>query len=142
MTDNKKAREQKDGDYTHIVVVLDRSGSMMGLKADTIGGFNNFLTKQQEVKGKGTLTMVHFADDQRFVEDMSPLENLKALSNETYDPSGPSTALLDAIGRTINRVESTLNELDQKPDKVVFVIITDGLENSSREFNRSNNGND
>lgn len=137
MTDSKKAREQKDGDYTHIVVVLDRSGSMRGLKADTIGGFNDFLAKQQEVKGKGTLTMVHFADDQRFIEDMSPLENLKALTNETYDPSGSSTALLDTIGRTINRIENTLNGLEQKPDKVVFVIITDGQENSSREFSRS-----
>ena len=120
-----------------IYCLIDRSGSMANCVDDTIGGFNDFLAKQREVEGKGTLTMIHFADDQKLTEDMSSLENMKDLTSKTYDPSGSSTALLDTIGRTINRVESTLNELEQKPDKVVFVIITDGQENSSREFKRS-----
>jgi hypothetical protein len=132
----KNAREKKDGDYTHITVVLDRSGSMHSLKPDTMGGFNQFLDDQQKMDGKGTFTMVQFADTYRIQDDMAPLENAKALTEETYDPSGPSTSLLDAIGRTINHVESKLKGMEEGPDKVLFVIITDGQENSSKEFKR------
>lgn len=123
--------------YTHISVVLDRSGSMQSIIDDTIGGFNKFLTDQKGVDGKATITLVQFDDQYEVLKNMEPLENVSNLTSETYVPRG-STALLDAIARTINRVEQKILELENKPDKVIFVIITDGQENASREFNKNN----
>jgi len=123
--------------YTHISVVLDKSGSMESCLKDTIGGFNQFLKTQKELKGDATFTMVQFNCNYDMIVDMLPLKNVEELSNENYCPNG-GTALLDAIGRTINNVESKINDKDEnaKPEKVIFVIITDGEENSSKEFNR------
>jgi Mg-chelatase subunit ChlD len=135
MTTKEKPRS-KNGDYTHIAIILDRSGSMSSLKLDTIGGFNSFLKKQQEQDGKGTITLVQFATNHHIVDDMAPLEKAELLTNQNYDPSGGSTALLDTLGRSINHVESKIEDAKEKPDKVVFVVITDGLENDSREFSR------
>ena len=123
--------------YTHITVVLDKSGSMSSCLNDTIGGFNQFLKTQKEIEGEATVTLVQFNGNYDLAIDMSPLSNTDDLSKENYRPNG-STALLDAIGRTINRVEHQIEEKNgaQKPEKTIFVIITDGEENASREFTR------
>src|SRR5512133_906965 len=90
-----------NSDYTHIVVVLDRSGSMSGCRGITIEGFNTFLHKQQEVSGKGTITLVQFDNQYEVNYDFLPLQNAPLLNEESYVPCG-MTALLDAIGRTID----------------------------------------
>lgn len=126
----------KEG-YTHISVVLDRSGSMQSCLNDTIGGFNSFLEAQRDVDGEATATLVQFDDRYEVVYQMSPINDASDLTHETYTPRG-MTALLDSIGRTMNETEHTLSEMDEddKPEKVIFVIITDGEENASREFKR------
>jgi len=124
--------------YTHISVVLDKSGSMASCLNDTIGGFNQFIKTQKEVKGEATITLVQFNTNYDLIMDMVELNNTEDLNIRNYSPNG-YTALLDAIGRTINNVESKIEEKKKKdrPEKVIFVIITDGEENSSREFNHS-----
>ena len=121
--------------YTHISIILDRSGSMRSCLSDTIGGFNQFLSTQKEQPGEATMTMVQFDTEYERLIDMLPLSNAVDLNNENYIPRG-STALLDAVGRTINHVEHQINEKEEKerPEKIIFVIITDGEENASREF--------
>jgi len=128
----------KEG-YTHISVVLDRSGSMQSCLNDTIGGFNSFLQAQRDVEGEATVSLIQFDDQYEVVCQMTPIIDALGLTHETYTPRG-MTALLDAIGRTMNETEHALSEMgeDEKPEKVIFVIITDGEENSSREFQRDN----
>lgn len=123
--------------YSHIAVILDRSGSMASCQADTIGGFNTFLSAQKALGGEATITMIKFDNEYDIMCEMVSINDAVELSNENYVPRG-GTALLDAIGRTINRVEHALNEKTEaeKPEKVIFVIITDGEENKSHEFTR------
>jgi len=125
--------------YTHISVIIDKSGSMANTQTDTIGGFNTFLKEQQDIEGTGTLTLIQFDDRYEVHENMSPLSGAVSLNKKTYAPRG-STALLDAIGKTINLTEGNLKEMKKKdyPEKVIFLIITDGEENASREFKKSN----
>ena len=122
---------------THITIILDKSGSMQSCLNDTIGGFNQFLNTQKEVEGEATITLVQFNSQYNLLMDMVPLTGAEELTKRSYSPNG-GTALLDAIGRTINNVEAKINEKseDEKPEKVIFVIITDGEENESREFTR------
>ena len=118
---------------TEIVFILDRSGSMSGLENDTIGGFNGFIKKQTEA-GQTTLTTVLFDDKYEILHNGIDAEKV-VLTGKEYFTRG-STALLDAIGKTINDVGKRLNETPEskKPGKVIMVITTDGLENSSQEF--------
>jgi len=123
--------------YTDITIVLDRSGSMDCVKDDTIGGVNQFLKSQQAVPGEATFSLVQFDN---VIEDVVwgvPLGAAQPLTSETFVPRG-STALLDAIGQTIDRVGQSLAAMNEpeRPDKVVFVIVTDGLENASSVFTR------
>lgn len=120
---------------TDISVVLDRSGSMQAIANDVIGGFNTFLKEQQETSGEATLTLAQFDDMYEVVHDNKPLNTVPPLTSKTFVPRN-GTALLDAIGRTVNATGKRLSDLPeaQRPDKVVFVIITDGQENASREF--------
>lgn len=122
--------------YTHISVVLDRSGSMQSVLHDTIGGFNSFLNEQKKVAGTGTLTLVQFDNVYEIVNDFVDLKQVEPLTEKTFQPRG-STALLDAIGRTINETGKKLSEFAEqdRPEKVVIVILTDGEENASRECN-------
>lgn len=125
--------------YTDITVVLDRSGSMSPTKSDTIGGFNSFLKDQKEVEGDARLTLVQFADTytNSFTDrDIKSVENLNEI---TYQPTGPATALLDSLGKAIGETGTRLSNLQEseRPEKVVFVVITDGLENASREFKKA-----
>lgn len=124
--------------YTDINIVLDRSGSMDTVKDDTIGGFNAFLKAQQEAPGEATITLAQFDDVYEVVYQTINIKDAKPLNSATFVPRG-STALLDAIGRTINEVGAKLSKLseDQRPAKVVFVILTDGHENASKEFTRA-----
>jgi uncharacterized protein YegL len=126
-------------EYTHISIVLDKSGSMLSCLNDTVGGFNSFLKAQKEVDGEATITLVQFNESYDIAIDMKPLSESSDLNNQSYRPHG-NTALLDAIGKTINDVESKINDMDedQQPEKVIFVIITDGEENASREFKHEN----
>lgn len=122
-------------DYTDIVVVIDRSGSMESVKEDTIGGFNTFLEAQKNVEGKATFTFVQFDDIYELIHNGADIQVIQPLNYETYVPRG-WTALNDAICRTINTTGVRLASLseEERPEKVIFVIITDGKENKSQEF--------
>jgi len=118
-----------------IAVVLDRSGSMESIRKDTIGGFNSFLGEQKKVPGKCLFTMAQFDTEYETLCRNIPLEDAQPLTHETFVPRG-GTALFDAICRTLNTVEQDLSELEKtasKPQKIYFIIITDGDENSSKE---------
>jgi hypothetical protein len=121
---------------TDITIILDRSGSMESVKQDTIGGFNSFLSEQQKVEGEASLSLVQFDDQYEVVYEDKNINSADRLTERTFQPRG-STALFDAIGRTVNAVGRRLAALPEKerPDKVLFVIMTDGFENASREFN-------
>lgn len=113
-----------------IVFLLDRSGSMSGSESDTIGGFNNYIKKNKNNKFETNVTTILFDDRYEVLHDRINIKDVKELTNEDYYVRG-STALLDAIGKTIN----TLDREDT--DKVLFVITTDGYENASREYDNN-----
>lgn len=122
---------------SHIVVALDKSGSMQEVRDDAIGGFNRFLEDQQKEPGQATITLVLFDHLYHCVLDFVDLKQAEPLNATTYAPNG-NTALLDAIGRTIDDVGKKLAALpeDDRPEKVVFAILTDGMENSSSDYTR------
>lgn len=120
---------------TEIVYILDRSGSMSGLEQDTIGGYNSFLEKQKKEEGDAVVTTVLFDDKYDMVHDHVDINKVNPLTGKEYFARG-MTALVDAIGKTINHVGNRHKyALDSEvPAKTVFVITTDGLENASHEF--------
>jgi Mg-chelatase subunit ChlD len=126
-------------DYTHLAVILDRSGSMESIRDDTIGGFNAFLNEQKQQPSKATLTLVQFDDQDPYevIHQVKTVQEVPEITRETYVPRA-STPLLDAIGRGINDLEKSVADMKEgdRPSKVVFVVITDGQENASREFRR------
>lgn len=126
--------------YTHITVILDRSGSMESIREDMIGGFNAFLKEQQGADGVATLTLVQFDTQAPYevVHSFKLIQAVRPLTAATYVPRG-GTPLLDALGRGINDLDATLARMGEndRPAKVVFVIVTDGMENASREFSRN-----
>lgn len=119
---------------TEIVFLLDRSGSMAGLENDTINGFDAFIEKQRHANGTTLVTAVLFDHEYQLLWDGISAADARLTSNEYYVRG--STALLDAVGKTILDVGRRLAMLPkgERADKVIFVITTDGLENSSREF--------
>ncbi len=123
---------------TELVFILDRSGSMGGLESDTIGGFNAMLEKQKKQEGEVHITTVLFDDKYEKIHDRFPIGQVRALTPEDYYVRG-CTALLDAIGRTIHQMALVQKHLpeEERAEKVIFVITTDGLENASREYSRS-----
>jgi hypothetical protein len=122
---------------TDINVVLDRSGSMSSVRTDTIGGFNTFLKAQKEAVGEANFTLAQFDHEYEIVHNGVGIQTVPELTAETFVPRG-NTALLDAIGRTINETGARLSKLpdDERPAKVIFVILTDGAENASHEFTK------
>ncbi|MEH7455066.1 vWA domain-containing protein [Gottfriedia acidiceleris] len=122
---------------TEIIFLIDRSGSMVGLESDTIGGFNAFMKKQSSFDGETNVTTVLFDDQYEVLWNGRNAHEVK-LTDKEYFVRG-TTALLDAIGKTILNVGNRLslcNEME-RPAKVIFVITTDGLENASVEFTYS-----
>ncbi|MFC0190061.1 VWA domain-containing protein [Fictibacillus aquaticus] len=121
-------------ELTEIIFLLDRSGSMAGLESDTIGGFNAFVKKQSQLAGETRLTTVLFDDQYEVLWDGIHAKDA-VLTKEDYYVRG-CTALLDAVGRTINDVGNRLSKAkeEDRPGKVIFVITTDGMENSSIEY--------
>ena len=115
--------------------ILDRSGSMGGLEADTIGGYNSLLNTQKEVEGEAFMSTILFDQSTELFHDRIDLKGVKPLSKKDYQVGG-STALLDAIGFGISKITKAIKqtEADYQPEKVMVVIITDGEENSSRNY--------
>ena len=130
----KTTKENKNY-LTEMVFILDKSGSMSGLESDTIGGFNSLIKKQQSEAGKCLVTTVFFSDSKETVHDRVPLEKIKPMSDKDYIPMG-CTALYDSVGSTISHISNVHKYIRKEdvPDKTVFVIITDGYENASREY--------
>ena len=124
-------------ELTEIVLLLDRSGSMSGLEADTIGGFNGLIEKQKSLPGRALVTAVLFDHRVEVLYDRLPLEQVKPMTREDYYVRG-STALLDAVGSTITRIRTMQNRLpeSERPGKTLFVITTDGMENASVDYSR------
>ena len=122
---------------TEIIFVIDKSGSMAHLSADTIGGFNGFIESQKAMEDKATLTTILFDTNWKVLHDGVDIKEVKPMTGSDYVACG-GTAMLDAIGEMINRVQDRHDELgEEKPDNVLFVITTDGEENSSRTFKKS-----
>jgi len=122
---------------TEIIAILDRSGSMMGLERDTIGGFNSFVEEQKKVEGECNVTLVLFDNDYDVLYEARALNEVPELTGKEYFARG-STSLYDAIGKssqTAGARFAAMTEAD-RPEKVIVLIITDGYENTSREFTR------
>jgi uncharacterized protein YegL len=120
---------------TELVFILDKSGSMCGLEKDTIGGFNSMLEKQKAVDGECIITTVLFDNNYELLHDRIDIRAVNPITEKEYQVGG-STALLDAIGRTIHKIGNAQKNTtdDYRAEKVMFVIITDGEENASREY--------
>ena len=123
---------------TELVFILDKSGSMAGLEKDTIGGFNSMLQKQRDLDGECRITTVLFDNRYELLHDRIDIRAVSPMTDREYQVGG-STALLDAIGLTVQKLVSVQKNTaeEYRAEKVMFVIITDGEENSSREFSRS-----
>ena len=124
-----------NNNLSELVFILDKSGSMSGLEADTIGGFNSMLQKQQALPGECRITSVLFDNNYELLHDRIDIRAVSPLSEKEYQVGG-STALLDAMGRTINKIAAVQKNTapEYRAENVIFVIITDGMENSSREY--------
>lgn len=122
---------------TEMVFILDRSGSMSHLQNETIGGFNSMIEKQKKEPGEAFVTTVLFDGQYELLHDHVNIQDVKPITDREYYARG-MTALLDAVGRTINSVGERLSKTpeEERPGHVIFVITTDGAENASREFTK------
>ena len=127
-------------DQSHITVILDRTGSMDSIRDDVIGGFNGFLAEQQSASTATTFTLVQFdsQDPYEVLHAAKPIGDVTPLTREQYVPRA-STPLYDAMGRGILDLESTIAKKPKgkRPTKIIFVVVTDGAENASQEFDRA-----
>lgn len=121
---------------TELVFILDRSGSMSGLEQDTIGGFNSMIEKQKKEAGEVLVSTVLFDSTCTVIHDRLPLERVPRMTEEEYFTRG-CTALLDAVGGAIRHIGNIQRyaRREDVPEKTMFVITTDGMENASREYN-------
>ena len=121
-----------------MVFIIDKSGSMSGLESDTIGGFNSNIDKQLETGENVLVTTVLFDTNFSTLHDRINISKVEKMTRKDYCPGG-GTALCDAVGNTVNRIKYAQQYLkeEERPNKTMFVIITDGQENSSREFSSS-----
>lgn len=120
---------------TEIVFILDRSGSMSGLEADTIGGYNSLLEKQKKEEGEAIVSTVLFDDRQEVLHDRVNLDRMKPMTDEEYYVRG-CTALLDAVGGAIHHIGNVHKYAreEDRPEKTLFIITTDGMENASCRY--------
>lgn len=120
---------------TELVFILDRSGSMSGLEKDTIGGFNSMLDKQREIGEEVLISTVLFDDKEILLHDRKSIKEIKNLTEHDYYVGG-CTALLDAVGNSIKRINEAQKAMpeDERPAKTMFVITTDGMENASQKY--------
>ena len=126
---------------TEIAYILDRSGSMQSMQEPAVTAFNQFVKSQLDVPGDARLTLVLFDDEYLVPVSSQPVQEVAQLTAATYVPRG-STALLDAIGRTIKDTDLRIQSLPeaQRPGKVIFAIFTDGYENASRDYTAAHIG--
>jgi len=122
-------------DLTELVFILDKSGSMHGLESDTIGGFNAMIEKQRRLSGEALVSTVLFNDESTVIHDRQDLRTVSPMSGKDYAVCG-STALLDAIGSAIHHIGNVHKyaRKEDVPEKTVFIITTDGMENASRTY--------
>ena len=120
---------------TEIAYILDRSGSMQPMQEPAVAAFNDFIKSQLDVPGDARLTLIQFDDAYEVPVAAKPIQDVPQLTAATYSPRG-STALLDAIGRTIKETDRRISALPEadKPGKVILAIFTDGEENASQEY--------
>jgi hypothetical protein len=128
LDENNKPKTEENA--MDIVFILDKSGSMWNVTDDTIGGFNSFIEREKKKDIKTYVTLVLFDDEYRILYTRKPIEEVKELTSEEYFASG-CTALLDAVGSTIESLDKEIS------NKVMFVITTDGLENASTKYTKS-----
>ena len=124
---------------TEIVFILDRSGSMSGLEADTIGGFNSMIEKQKKAEGEALISTVLFDNTSEVIHDRVNVHSIKPMTDEDYTVRG-CTALLDAIGGAIHHIGNVHKyaRAEDVPEHTMFVITTDGMENASRRYDSDN----
>ena len=120
---------------TELVFILDRSGSMAGLENDTIGGFNAMIEKQKKEPGEALISTVLFDSESEVIHDRVDIQKIKPMTDKEYYVRG-CTALLDAVGKAIHHIGNVHKYAreEDRPEKTLFVITTDGMENASREY--------
>lgn len=124
-----------NNNLTEMVFILDMSGSMVNLTSDTIGGYNSLINEQRKQPGEANITTVLFDHRYNLLHDRISIKDVPELTTKEYMPSG-MTAMLDAVGMTIMSIGQKLNNTpeEERPGSVVVTIITDGMENSSKEY--------
>ena len=123
---------------TELVFILDKSGSMSGLEADTVGGFNSLVEKQREVEGECLVSMILFNDKSELIYDRHSVSEIKKMRKSDFTVGG-TTALMDALGAAINHISKIHKYIREEdvPENTIFVIMTDGMENASHIFSDS-----
>ncbi|NLJ77816.1 MAG: VWA domain-containing protein [Tissierellia bacterium] len=123
-------------DLVEVIFILDRSGSMGGLEDDTIGGYNAMIEKQKKLEGRALISTVLFDDRYELLHDRVDLERINPMTSKEYYVRG-TTAILDAMGISISNMINIQKNLarDDRAEKIMFIITTDGMENASREYN-------
>ena len=131
----EKRVENKGKNITELVFILDRSGSMSGMEKDTIGGFNSMIEKQKKEEGTVYVSTVLFSNTSKVLHDRIDIKEIEPMTERDYQVSG-CTALLDAIGGAIHHIGNVHKyaRKEDVPEKTVFLITTDGMENASREY--------
>lgn len=122
-------------DVTELVIIIDKSGSMHPLTNDVIGGYNSLIEEQKKEEGETLVTTIFFNDSIKFIHERADIKEIKPLDRRSYSPSG-CTALLDAVGDGIAFIKSKHASMKEEdlPKHTIFSIMTDGLENASREY--------